>query len=84
MQVAGIEVEAELFAVVERFEGPLGRVDVEGDFRRMDFQGELDAAFGEDVENRIQALGEELEAVVDHLLRHRRETNRANARCSSR
>ena len=67
MQVAGIEVEAELLAVVERFERPLGGVDVEGDFGRMDFQRELDAALGEDVEDRVEALGEQLEAVVDHL-----------------
>ena len=54
---------------LSRFESPLGRVDVEGDLGGMDFQGELDAALGEDVENRVEAIGEDLEAVVDHLRR---------------
>ena len=66
-EVAGVEVEAELFAVVERLEGGFSGVDVEGDFRGMDFEGELDAAFLEDVENRIPAVREELVAGVDHF-----------------
>ena len=72
-QVAGVEVEAELGAVVERLEGRLGRVDVEGDLGRVDFQAELDAALLEDVEDRVPALGQELEAVVDHRVGDRRE-----------
>ncbi len=39
----------------------------------MDFQVELHAALGVDVENGIETVGKELEAVVDHLRRHRRE-----------
>ena len=51
-----------------RFERPLGRVEVEGDLGRMHFQGELHAALAEHVENRIEPLGEQLEAGVDHRL----------------
>ena len=72
-QVAGVEVEAELGAVVERLQGRLGRVDVEGDLGRVDLQGELDAALLEDVEDRVPAVGEQLEAIVDHRVGHRRE-----------
>ena len=72
-QVAGVEVEAELGPVVERLQGHLGRVDVEGDLGRVDLQAELDAALLEDVEDRVPALGQELEAGVDHRVGDRRE-----------
>ena len=39
----------------------------------MDLQRELDAALLEDVEDRVPALGEQLEAVVDHGVGDRRE-----------
>ena len=72
-QVARIEIEAELLAVVQRIERPLGRVQVEGDFRRMHLQGKLHAALAEHVENRVEPLGQQLETVVDHLGRNGRE-----------
>ena len=72
-QVAGIEVEAELGAVVQRGQRPLGGVDVEGDFRGMDFQGELHVALGKHVEDRVEPLGQQLEAGVDHGRRDGRE-----------
>ena len=83
-QMAGIEIEAELFAAVERLERSLGGVQVEGDLRRMNFQGEPHAALAEDVQNRIEPLGQQIEAGVDHRPATRAETNRANARCSTR
>ena len=72
-QVARVEVEAELLAVVQRLQRPLGRVQIEGDLRRMHLQGELHAALAEHVEDRVEPLGQQLEAVVDHLRRDRRE-----------
>ena len=69
----GVEVEAELLAVVQGLQRPLGRVEVEGDLGRMHFQGELHAALAEHVEDRVEPLGQQLEAVVDHLRRDRRE-----------
>ena len=72
-QVAGVEVEAELLAVVQRLQGPLGRVQVEGDLGRVHLQGELHAALAEHVEDRVEPLGQQLEAVVDHRRRDRRE-----------
>ena len=39
----------------------------------MNLEGKLDAAFLEDVEDRVPAVGEELEALVDHRVRHRRK-----------
>ena len=57
----------------EGLQGPLGGVEVEGDLGRMDLQPEPDAALAEDVEDRVPALGEELEAGVDHRVGDRRE-----------
>ena len=57
-EVAGIEIEAELRPVVERFQGALGRVEVEGDLRGMDLQGEANAVLAELVHDGIPALGE--------------------------
>src|SRR5262245_5158682 len=72
-QVAGIEIETELLAGVERIDRALGGVDVEGDFGRVYFQRELHAAFLEYVENRVPALGQQRETGVDHRARHRRK-----------
>ena len=72
-EMARIEVEAERRTVVDGFQRLLGGVDVKRDFRRMDFQRELDAVFVEFVQNRIPHLREVLEAVVDHLVGDRRE-----------
>ena len=73
VEVAGVEVEAELLAAAERVERPLGGDDVEGDLGGMHLQREPHAALGEHVEDRIPALGELREAGVDHRLGHRRE-----------
>ena len=66
--MAGIEVEAELLAAIDGRQRPLGRVKVEGDLGRVHFQRELHAALAEHVENRIEPLGEQREAGVDHGL----------------
>src|SRR5689334_17967357 len=71
--MAGVEVEAEFGAVVESFERPLGGVNIKGNLGGMNLEGEFDAAFGKDVEDRVEAIGKELEAVVDHLAWHGRE-----------
>ena len=71
-QMAGIEVEAELFTPIERLERSLGGIEVEGDLRGMNFQREPDAALAEDVQNRIEALGQQIEARVDLGRRQRR------------
>jgi len=73
VEMAGVEIEAKFGAVVERFERPLSGVDIESNLGGMDFEGEFDAAFGEDVENRIEAIGKEFEAVVDHFAGDGRE-----------
>ena len=66
-EVAGIEIEAELRPVVERFQGALGRVEVEGDLRGVDLQGEANAMLAEFVHDGIPTLGEEPIPVGDHL-----------------
>ncbi len=83
-QVAGVEVEPEFRPVVDRLQGSLGRVDIKGDLGRMNLERELDAAFLEDVEDRVPAVGEQLEALVDGGIRHRRERIQASARSTSR
>ncbi len=72
-QVAGVEIEAELLPIVQRFQGSLGRVEVEGDFRGVDLQGELHPAFAEHVQDGVEPLGQQLEAVLDRLGRDGRE-----------
>jgi len=67
-EVAGVEVETEFFAVVDRFQSAFGGIDVEGDFGRMDFETEFHTTFLEDVHDGIPEVGEELESVVDHAL----------------
>ena len=73
MQMAGVEIEAEFLAVVQRLESPFGRIEVKGDFRGVNFQGELHAAFAKHVENRIEAFGEQLETGIQHLRGHGRK-----------
>ncbi len=68
-QVAGVEVEAELLAVAQSLESSLGRIEIEGDFRGMDLQRELDSAFAKDIEDRVPAFRQQLEAVGDHFRR---------------
>ena len=83
-QMAGVEVETEFLATIDRRERLLGAVEIERDLGRMDFEREADAAIGEDVQDRVETLGEECVALVDHRLRTSAETNRACARCSNR
>src|SRR5580692_803865 len=61
-QVAGVEVESEFLAAVERLDRALSRIDIECDLGRMNFQREFDPAFLKYVENRIPALGQQGEA----------------------
>lgn len=72
-QVAGIEVEAELLAVADGIERPASGEQVECDLSRMHLQRESHAAFAEDIEDWIPALGKLLEPIDDHRLRHGRE-----------
>lgn len=72
-EVRGVVVEAECFAVAERFEGTLGAYDVEGDLGGVDFERELDAVLIEGVENGIPVGSERLEAFVDGVGRDGRE-----------
>src|ERR671920_947300 len=71
--MARIEVEAESLAAPDGIQRPLRGVDVVGDLRRMDFECEPHALLVEDVEDRVPALGEVLEAGVYLILRGRRE-----------
>ena len=48
-------------------------LEIESNLRRMHFQRKLHAAFSKHIQNRIPSLCELFEAIVDHLLRHRRE-----------
>ena len=74
VQVARVEIEAESFTAVYRFDGALGGDDIEGDLRRMHFKSKTHPALVEHVENRVPHLGEVLEALFDRLFRHRRKT----------
>jgi hypothetical protein len=69
-QVAGVEVESEFRAMADGFQGPFRGVDIEGDFGRVDFQRELDTGCLELIEDRMESIGKELIAVVDHRLGH--------------
>src|SRR6478736_3459541 len=72
-QMAGVEIEAELFAIVEGLErSPRGH-QVERDLRRMHLERIPHAALAEHVEDRIPAIGELPEALDDHRVGHRRE-----------
>jgi hypothetical protein len=62
LEVAGIEVDPEAGAVVERVQRLAGRAEVVGDLGRVDLEGEADALRVEDVDDRAEALGELLVA----------------------
>ena len=83
-QMAGIEVEAELLALVECLERPLGRVHIEGDFGRMHFQ----ARTARRTRRRRRESDSTARPTVDSPRRSSRPApagrNRASARCSSR
>ena len=65
VEVAGVEVEAEFLTVVDRCQGPLGRVDVERDFGRMDFERELDSGKFKTLQQATERIGRLLgESVV--------------------
>jgi len=71
--VTGVEIEPKFFAVAKGFKGPLSSLDIEGDFGRMNLQGEPHATFREDIEDRVPAVGEQFETVGNHRFRHRWE-----------
>src|SRR5687768_11703715 len=73
VEVAGIEVEPEGFAVVNSLQRPLRGVDVVGDLGGVYLEGEPDALLVKDVEDKIPPLGEVLEALVNLLLGSWRE-----------
>jgi hypothetical protein len=60
-------------AVADRFEGADGGPVVVGDFGGVDLVGEADAAFVEDVQDGVPAVGEVLVAGIDDLLGDGRE-----------
>ena len=72
-KMAGIEVESELLAVIQRFKGALRGHDIKSDFRGVHLKSEFHAVVLEDVKDRMPHLRKEIESVVDGLLRHRRE-----------
>ena len=53
VQVAWIEVESKLLAVVQRLQSHLGGVNIEGDFRRMDLESEVHVSGLEGVEVEV-------------------------------
>ena len=71
--MAGVEIESERRPAAQGLQRPAGGGDVEGDLRGVDFEGEADAAFVENVQNRIPHRGEMAESLLDHLVRHGRE-----------
>ena len=73
VEMAGVEVEAELLAAAESPKGPLSGEDVEGDLGGMYLEGEPHAGFREHIEDRMPPLGELGIARLDHRLRNRRE-----------
>ena len=72
-EVARVEVEAESRVVADRFEGQLAGVEIERDFRRMDLERELHAAFLEDVQDGTPLFGEVVVALLDVVFRNGRE-----------
>ena len=55
---AGLSVKPNSSCRVQRRQRPAGGHQIEGDFRRMHFQGELHAALGENIEDRVPPLGQ--------------------------
>ena len=72
-EVRRVVVEAEARVVLHRLERALGGGDVEGDFRRMHFEREVDVFLFEHVEDRQPAFGEIGEALVQIFLVRRRK-----------
>ena len=65
-EMARVVVETEGWMTVECFDGPFGRGDIEGDFRRVHFERKLDAELLKLIQDRRPALGKVLIAFVDH------------------
>ncbi|MEY2640910.1 MAG: hypothetical protein RL150_303 [Candidatus Parcubacteria bacterium] len=72
-EMARIIVEPERRMVVNRSKRALGRGDVEGDFGRMDLQGEFHTVLLEDVHDRTETASKILEAYIDLPRKHRRK-----------
>src|SRR5688572_2674878 len=65
-QVGRVEVEAELLAAADGLDRPGGGVEVVGDLGRVHLEREAHTVLAELVEDRVPAVGELLEAGVDH------------------
>jgi len=63
-QVGGVIIEAEALVVFNRCQCSVGGSDVEGDFRGMDFQGEIDIHLVEGIEDGDPAFGKVLVALL--------------------
>ena len=72
-EVAGVVVEAESLAVAQGIQRPLGRGDVEGDFRGMHLQPVLHAHLVEHVQDGVPARREVIEPGVDGRRVHGRK-----------
>src|SRR5690606_9245331 len=72
-QMAGVPVETERFAMVDRLQRPCGGPIVVRDLRGMNLVRESDPFTVEDIENRVPSLREVLIPLVDDRRRYRRE-----------
>ena len=73
LKMTRIKVEAEFRTVADGFQRAFRRVNVECDFRRMNFKGKTDSAVFEFVHDGIPGFGEEFTTGVDHVFRNRGE-----------
>ena len=72
-EVRRVVIETEARMIFHRFERALGGGDVEGDFRRMHLEREVDVFLFEHVEDRQPAFGEIGKAFVQKILVRRRK-----------
>ena len=71
VQMAGVEVESELRAVVKGRQSTFGSDDIKGDLCGMDLKSELHTAFGKDIQNGVEGVGKVFESVSDGLFGNR-------------
>ena len=83
-EVARVVVEAETFVISDGFEGAFGGGDVESDLGRVDFEGEIDVDFFENIQDGSQAFCKIIVALVQIRSDRWAERRRAHARCWSR
>ena len=84
VQVARVEGEAELLAVVEGVEHQFRRVEIERELAGVNLAGEPHAALAGGVEDRVPLLGELLHGVGDDLLLRGAGSRRRSPRSASR